>query len=165
MPWSANEASLGIAVVRRWYEPRLWAVVNNASWGLQLSEADVYAVSKAGVTHEVEVKISAADLRADARKSRWREQPIKWQSNFYWLCVPPELSVLAMERAALIGAGVYVVHGPDADSTLKYGNCVRALKAPRHEYAHRRDRDLRNRVWRLAALRYWDRLIANGNYA
>jgi hypothetical protein len=167
--WKPNEANVGIAVVRRWYAPRLFAVVNNASWGLQLSEADIYAVSKTGVTHEVEVKVSAGDLRADARKQRWKNKPIEWQSNFYWLAVPAELAVLAAERAAQIdGCGVYVVHAPDDAvdwRNMLYGQCVRMIAARRHECSRADGRDLRNKVWRLAALRYWDRLISRADYS
>ena len=43
-------------------------IVPNISWGLDIHECDLLIMSKAGYLSEVEIKISAADLKKDAGK-------------------------------------------------------------------------------------------------
>lgn len=45
-----------LAVVMQLFPPRRYAVCPNVSWGALPWEADVVAVSQAGIVHEVEVK-------------------------------------------------------------------------------------------------------------
>jgi hypothetical protein len=135
------------------------------SWSLLPYEADIIAVSKGGKVHEIEIKISKADLAADAKKQRWRMPPYV---DCYWLAVPQELKDAAIERAGEIGAGVF--------SASKRGDVLLAYKIKEPRRWLKRDAKpllqawqggnnlsierhrgyLRNQVWRLAALRYWD---------
>ncbi len=43
-------------------------IVPNICWGMALHECDLFILSQAGYATEVEIKISMADLRADAKK-------------------------------------------------------------------------------------------------
>jgi hypothetical protein len=161
---SMNSQEIIVAVVRVCFPPRRWAVCQNVSWSLLPYEADVIAVSKAGKVHEVEVKLTKADLKRDEKKQRWRMPPY---IDCYWIAVPEEIKDVAVERANEIGAGVITV-GRRGDCN-KVKEPQRWLKQdakpmlPPHapwkgsEGSVVRHRgELRNQVWRLAALRYWD---------
>lgn len=155
--------TIAAAVVRKYFPPRRYAVCQNVSWALIPYEADIIAVTEAGTVHEVEIKISKADLLADAKKPRWRMRPCV---DFYWLAVPQDLRDAAVERATEIGAGVF--------SVFPYGDAFLAdkiklsqrwitkdeapLTTPYHhrEYVKEWRRSLQSQVWRLAAMRYWD---------
>ena len=43
-------------------------IVPNVYWGLDMHECDLLVLSQAGYATEIEIKISIADLRADAKK-------------------------------------------------------------------------------------------------
>ena len=153
---------ISAAVVQQLFPPRVWAVCPNVSWGLLNYEADILAIGKTGCIHEIEVKISKADLLKDARKWKWRSTyaPATDQVDAYWLAVPPQLEELAVVRAREIGGGVIVVDF-QADST----GWVRKVLVPQRkrrvqtDRERRGERDIRNKVWRLAALQYWDQVF------
>ena len=139
-----------IAVVRCWFSPRYWAVCPRVSYGFDLLyEADIIAISKTGIVHEVEIKITKADLLADAKKDRWtREKNLKIsQVDRYWLAVPDILAVPALARANDIGAGLFVVESGNANR-LRYPNHRRTSPIKGR-------RDQRVKIWRLCAMRYW----------
>ena len=48
-------------------------VVPNVSWGMDLHECDLFILSKAGFATEVEIKVSAQDLKADIKKAHSHE--------------------------------------------------------------------------------------------
>ncbi len=51
------------------------------------SESDVLAVTKTGYIHEIEIKISVSDFRADIKKNKWGDQNIS-RPNYFWYCFP-----------------------------------------------------------------------------
>lgn len=62
--------------VAEYFHPRVNLVVPNVSWGLSLShECDLLVLTKAGYAYEVEIKVSAADLKADLKKSHGHYSP------------------------------------------------------------------------------------------
>ncbi len=162
-----------VAVVRQLFPPRRYAVCPNVSWGLLDWEADVVAVSPAGVINEIEVKVSAGDLARDKAKSKWQHfhSPIhpgciRNLVHRFWYAVPGPLRAAAEERAQEVGAGVIIVTpgasvnslhpffaeiarwpkrwpGPGADAPLKKGDVAAAIH-------------------RLAALRFWDMKLKGG---
>jgi hypothetical protein len=163
-----TEHALAIAVVRRWYPPRRWAVVLNAYDGISLPyEADIFACSKGGRTHEVEVKVSLADLKRDAQKRKWRAYGGSWADAF-WYAVPVALEPAATERAIAVGAGLYVVEVVSTErgkrKRIRRPMCPRPRKRVEQPYVEGRlrRRDLRTRIWRLTALRYWNDLFREG---
>jgi len=153
--WVPTEAGIAAAVVHAWFPPRRWAVCPNVSWGLPLlGEADVIAVSSSGKLHEIEIKCSRGDLRADEKKRRWLWSADA-RTDYYWLAVPAALRDDGMRRAEALHAGLFVASAPPDGDRLPVVERLRC--------AHRLPSkmsvspgDLRNRVWRLASLRYWD---------
>ena len=75
----------------RYIGPRRKYIVPNVSWGWGLRhEADLIVVSKNLWVTEIEIKVSAADLKADAKKEKWgREYDDKISKLIY--AVPADL--------------------------------------------------------------------------
>ena len=164
-----DERTIIREVVRAFYPPRRWAVCPNVSWGCLSWEADILAVTPAGTVHEVEVKISKADLLRDLNKTKWgykwqglvhadgevnANAPIRLYVDEYWIAAPREIMDVAISHAQKLGAGLYVF----SDDT----GCVSSPFACRWK---RREKTTREKyqitpesIHRLAALRYWDTL-------
>ena len=157
------------AVVRQLFPPRRYAVCPNVSWGLLDWEADIMAVSAAGVINEIEVKISAADLARDHKKMKWNHfnsplhpRCIKRLVHRFWYAVPgwPPLQAATEARAAEVGAGVIiVVPGAERRSLLPY--FAEVVKYPTRWPGPGIDTPLKKddraaAIHRLASLRFWD---------
>ena len=85
--WTSDEIEIAVA---HYFDYRANIVVPNVSWGLGLSyEADVVVLRPSGFAVEVEIKVTASDIRADLRK-RWdaHRSPLFRQ---LWFAVPAEL--------------------------------------------------------------------------
>lgn len=104
-----------IAVARQ-FSYRRNLVVPNVSWGFGLTyEADLVVVRQSGWACEVEIKTSAADIKADARKRKWRRGP--WPCKYFrefWFAVPEKL---AEHPAIPPHAGIISVR-PDAGADI-----------------------------------------------
>ncbi len=91
-----TESELILAAVKRWYPPQRFAVCDRVSWGLGLSyEADAIAISAAGLCDELEAKSTAADLRNDLKKYKWKRIEsgnVKHFADRFWYVVPPRPS-------------------------------------------------------------------------
>lgn len=96
-----TEASIQDALTARGalFDFRKYATVPNVSWGLFSAlghEADLLCLSKSGCFHEVEIKVSKSDLRAD-KKKRYRligREPAA--VRFRWYAVPWTLAKVAL---------------------------------------------------------------------
>lgn len=79
-----NERRIVTAICRQVLQRKCLLLVDNCSW--PGSECDVLGVTTDLRIIDVEVKISRADLRADARKDKW------WKTYFPWRehCVTPQ---------------------------------------------------------------------------
>jgi len=64
--YNAGEIELAVA---DHFDPRQNLIVPNVAHGMGLHECDVLILSQSGYATEVEIKISAGDLKADAKKS------------------------------------------------------------------------------------------------
>jgi len=62
-----NATDIEVAVAK-YFNWRVNLIVPNVSWGFFIHECDLLIVTKAGYCYEVEIKISRADLKADAKK-------------------------------------------------------------------------------------------------
>lgn len=71
-----NASEITAAVVHQIFPPRRWAVCPNVSWGMLPWEADILALSKNNVIHEVEVKVTASDLKRDLLKDKFGVRPV-----------------------------------------------------------------------------------------
>lgn len=65
-------------------------VVPNVAW-FYTWEADLLAVTKAGLIHEFEVKISPSDYKADAKKDKHRLLKIGHGPSYFWYATTFEI--------------------------------------------------------------------------
>lgn len=153
-----NERDLILAAIWTWFPPRRWAVCDNVYWGFGLHyEADAIAVSKSGIVHELEAKSVKSDLLRDERKRKWTQLA---QSDYHWYVVPTKLHDLAAGVAGARGSGLIVVS--DIEDGDVVGNADKILRPKlRRDWEQEPDkvRNRRNRIWRLAGIRYWEERI------
>jgi hypothetical protein len=126
-------------------------IVPNVSWGLHLHECDLLIVTDKGWATEVEIKISAADLKKDMKKRHGhRSSKI---SKFYY-AVPHALEALALELCPG-HAGILVVKG--------FGNIPQVRAATPNPDARKLTEAEQIKLGKLAAMRIWSlkRTIAN----
>ena len=131
-----------------WFGYRQNLIVPNVHWGMNMHECDLLVVSKAGYCTEVEIKVTRADLRRDAKKAHGH------QSNrimYLYFAIPSYLEAateFVPERAGIILVSPATAHA--------HVTC-RILRAPicRKHTLRMSDRD-RYKVARLGALRIWD---------
>lgn len=124
----------------------------NAYWGVGLAwEADLLVISKRGYLTEIEIKISKADLIADARKHKFhiidRHPYNKLIKNFYY-AIPEHLEsvfpVKYLERAGLI----LVPNNMDEPCRVKH-------KAPTNKLAEPLTAEMQMKALRLLGIRFW----------
>lgn len=115
-----------------------------ATWGIY-HECDLLALSRAGVLHEIEIKISRSDLLADAEKRHAHESPA---ISKLWYAVPKELEEFALEHipgtAGLIRC--YPRRSGFGSVTARAATGRRVLPAAPEMVAH---------IHELIACRYW----------
>lgn len=146
-------------------------IVSNVSfgWGLKY-EADVLVLHPSGYCDEVEIKVTAADIRADKKKrnSHWPDPRIR----NVWFAVPPKLAdnpdIPDKAGILTVSFGVWEV-GEDCSWILrdpregeKCVSYVRVVRQPAVRPKSKRvmkvsERD-RLRLMRLGALRAWGNL-------
>jgi hypothetical protein len=95
------------------------AVVPNVSWGLIPWEADLMVLQKNGYLHEVEIKVSMSDWRADAHKSKWDLPEFANKIRRFWYAVPRALANRHQELVLPDFAGVIEVSQEDGRSMVK----------------------------------------------
>ena len=153
----AIDVELALTAAGAVFNPRRYLVVPNVSWGWRLHyEADLIAAAPSGICHEVEIKVSRADLRADALKAKWNRGLDRRISKF-WYAVPEDLLADALEsRLPGIEAipGVIVVRKPKSETAFPRAEVARrpdviggARKASSEEITE---------LYRLGYLRFWD---------
>jgi hypothetical protein len=152
-----GEWEIAGAVVHGLFPPRRWAVCPNVSWGMLRWEADVLAVSEAGIIHEVEIKTDKADLLRDADKQKWQYIHAGTPQNRihrFWYAVPEALIGEADARADAIGSGVISCR------RLRNG-MIEAVKLRDAKHwpgpAKTDAEEMRRQINRLCSLRFWDR--------
>lgn len=148
-----NAWKMGEALTRTGapFDARRLLVTPNVSfgWGLYY-EADLICVTSAAYCYEVEIKISAADLRADALKKKWR-RPLDPRLKRFYYAVPDYLRDDAMKTEDRFG--VVRVYRRNGD-TRNYAEIIRPAKdLPGHRPATPEEISC---LHRLNSLRYWD---------
>ncbi len=118
-------------------------IVPNVSWGLDFKhELDLCVLSKAGFLTEIEIKVSASDLRADLKKSHCHmDKRIQW----LWFAMPIDL---AAEHADLVPvhAGIYSIDDNSRVSVVRPATKQEARKLKPNEVL---------KLHHLAAMRIW----------
>lgn len=130
-----------------------WLVVPNVSYGLNLHECDVLALTRSGYAHEIEIKVSKADLKKDLLKPHGhRSQKIKC----LWFCGPAELKE-AFEEICPERAGIILIHEPR--TTGGNHRAVIHRKALPNTSARKFTAEERLKMAELGTMRYWSRRV------
>lgn len=132
---------------------RVNLIVPNVYWGMGIHECDLLVVSKAGYLTEIEIKISRADLRADAKKWHGHESD-RIKRLFFALpdylehCIDmvPERAGIILVRPKANVPGVYPYHP----------RCREIRSAIRNKDATKISDADRYKIARLGALRIWN---------
>lgn len=131
------------------FQYRKMLVVPNVSWGLNLHECDLLALTPAGYAHEIEIKVSRSDLIQDAKKGHGhRSKKIK----YLWFAGPEALEkdfiAFAPGRA-----GIIVIQ------ETKYGYHLPKVirKAQANKGARKFTPDEAYQLARLGTIRFWTR--------
>lgn len=92
-------------VLTEYFTPRINLVVPNVSWGFLPHEADLLVMTKAACLYEVEIKVSLADLKADAKKKHCHESK---KIKYLYFAIPEHLLIKG-EQYIPARAGILVV--------------------------------------------------------
>ena len=144
-----------------WFDYRVNLIVPNVHWGMNMHECDLLIVSKAGYVTEVEIKISRADLRADAKKWHGHQGGIaKRVIKYLYFAVPEDIiasgGVLKEDVMVMIPerAGILTVRPGEIDNV---GPRIRRIREPTvNKHASKMPDSERYKVARLGALRIWN---------
>jgi hypothetical protein len=127
-------------------------VVPNVSWGMVNHECDLLALTKSDVAHEIEIKISKSDLKADLKKRHTHDGGTL--IKYLWFAGPETLEDVFV-RDAPDRAGIILVYEDYAD---RPGMCYRIARHPKpNTMARKWTLEDRARLARLGAMRYWTR--------
>jgi len=139
-------------LVQTRFDFRRWLVVPNVAWGFFIHECDLLAISESGYIHEVEIKVSASDLKRDGKKCHGHRDN---RVACFWFAVPAELGALTLELAPT-RAGVLCIR--EIESGHRVVEEIR--KAQRNPTAKPMTVEQRLAVARLGTMRYWSRVHA-----
>lgn len=136
---------------------RRYAVVPNVSWGLGLDhEADLVCLSLSNVFHEIEIKVSLADLRADKNK---RSGHYCRFIRHLWFAIPEtEIDTdIALGEIPEYSGLVVVRTWPCMDKTIGYGTKIIRRPRPKRRPGEFKDPEQRTiiKFLRLGVLRMW----------
>ncbi len=156
-----------IAVARH-FNHRVNLIVPNVHWGWNLRhEADMIIVRQSGYCDEIEIKVTLADIKADAKKhwSHWESRKIArvWFAVPHWLAesqyIPKEAGVLSVMRGKSVKTqgGLYKFM-PITETDTTFTDVVTVLRP-----AKLRDRNTREKIGdkdrlklaELGAMRIW----------
>ena len=120
-------------------------VIPNASWGINVHECDLLALTGAGYAHEVEIKVSISDLKRDGRKRHRHQSP---KIKYLWFAAPEEMRGAMIEHVPET-AGIILVQSVDN------GHIVKIIRRPVPRKARKFSDYERYRLARLGTIRYW----------
>lgn len=127
-------------------------IVPNVSWGMHLHECDLLIVSKSGYLTEVEIKVSRADLRNDAKKWHGHHSNAIKRLIFALPDYLEECIEFVPERA-----GIILVRPNDADADPIWAPRCREIRpARRNKAAGKISATDRYKIARLGTLRIWN---------
>lgn len=146
-----TEDSIAYALATRVFPWRQYVVVPNVDWGLLTHEADLVALSDSGWLSEIEIKISAADYRADASKPKHAlavstpgHSPI---INRFYYAMPDSV----YEKIAPVPAGYGCI------VLTESGRAYKIIEAERRHGTRKLTEEERMKLMRLGYHRYWTR--------
>lgn len=93
--WTERRMQFALVGKGNLFDFRRYAVVPNVSYAvLYNGEADLLCLSKSNIFHEVEIKISLADMKNEAKKRRSRYCNVV---AYKWIAAPEEIAAKALE--------------------------------------------------------------------
>lgn len=141
---SITATDVEIAVAKL-LNPRLHVMVPNVSWGLGLHhEADILVLDNKGRFTEIEIKVSASDLRRDFKKSHGHKS--RFISRLVY-AVPMELVSLCKELAPTNTGIIKVEAG--AATWVRTGRHDKSRERPDSKTVHNFMRLGCMRIWKL----------------
>lgn len=139
-----------VALTRWLFNPSKTDVISNVSWGLKLHECDLLSVTKSGYATEVEIKISLADLKADAKKRHHhRSNKIK----YLFFAIPDYLYEKAVDYIPE-RAGIITIKKRCDIGSAKYTTCIKRTPQENKNCRKFTDEEIKQ-LRRLGAMRYW----------
>jgi len=127
-------------------------VVPNVYWGMVNHECDLLALTKSDTAHEIEIKVSKSDLKADSKKRH--SHPGGKLIKCLWFAGPETLEDAFIEYAP-DKAGIILVY---EDYAERRGMCYRiARQSKPNPMARHWTLEERAKLARLGAMRYWTR--------
>lgn len=153
---SITSADIQKILVQCQFPYRRWLVVPNVSWGMMPWECDLLAMSKSGYLHEIEIKVSVADLRADAKKHKhalgWKHMNILRE---FWYAAPREVWRKAGHDCIPPDVGIIEI---DTVANRDYMRAIRARECKPNTDAIKATEKQRFQLARLGTMRYWSRV-------
>jgi len=135
-----------------WFDYRVNLIVPNVHWGFgpDMHECDLLMMSKHGYCTEVEIKVTRADLRADAKKKHGhRNKRIK----YLYFALPTYLDhclEFVPERAGILLVRPW-------EPGFQPGPSVKRVRAPQcQKHAPKMTDSERYKLARLGTLRIWN---------
>ena len=144
-------------VMMRHFRPRQNTIVPNVSWGAGLNhEADILIVTPAGICTEIEIKVSASDLKADAKKAH---KHYSTDIHYFYFCVPDYLKTLALQVIP-DEAGLFVC-GSEWYHEGRFSIWVKAVRKPTRRQYGKWTPEMIAQLERLGRLRAYALLVEN----
>lgn len=145
-------------VMMKHFHPRQNTIVPNVYWGMGLNhEADLLMVTPAGICTEIEIKISANDLKNDAKKNHAHIDEI---INYFYFCVPEYLQELALQVIPE-DAGLFVCSQNKWFPENRFAIIVKQEKKALRRNKGKWDPEKIAQLERLGRLRAYDLLLEN----
>jgi hypothetical protein len=153
--WTERRVQFALTYTGNLFDCRRYSVVPNVSWGLlKRGEEDLICLSKAGVFHAVEIKVSLTDMKADLAK---RHQHLDKLVAFNWYAFPKDLD--GVVELVPPRFGVVVVGRRQArDGTPSDSMFTQVIRRPTRnpDASKPTDKDV-NQFLRLGVMRMWAR--------
>jgi hypothetical protein len=130
------------------FDYRRFLVVPNASWGVQLHECDLLALTASGYAHEIEIKVSVQDLKRDHKKRHGHESK---RIKCLWFAAPSVMREAMLEHVPE-HAGIILVREDDGSPRP----ILEIIRKPRRRPGVQPfTPDERYALARLGTIRYW----------
>lgn len=151
-----HAGDIEIAIARR-YGWREYFIVPNVRWGLGFRhELDMLVVSPSGYATEIEIKVTASDLKVDQKKRHGHRDYLN-RIRYLYFAVPESLQVKAMElipeRAGLIIVRPQLLFYDPVESLKPRTEIVK--RAATDTSARKLDATELQKLGKLAAMRIW----------
>lgn len=156
--WTEEKIQSALTSIGNIFDFTRYSSVPNVSYGLLYAgEADLVCLSRAGVLHEVEIKISKSDMLSDLQKKHAHNHEIVQR---LWYSFPGYLQD-EIEPLVPIWSGIVTVYVSVKNGNLIYKTVVVRRPRPKLRIANRQNRKPTQeeiiKFLRLGVMRMWSR--------